>query len=1226
MAGRKPPPRTLDPDEDRKIQRFLERAAPVVLENPVIDTQRWGQLVALAEELELSDDQLRRTVMELLDRGVIKKVDIASPKPPPLPDHIASASEETISKERGEADFSLAPPPPPPGKQKSRLRQTEEGGAESIQQFQRTATAIIARHRGTGPKAQILLAAAAEELGLTEDQARLALDTLQQPEVQPPGNEDPEPPVIRQEPPVLRDAPWDMPWEPPSPGTTADDELARRRWRVEGEPEPEPPPPPKEPAEIFRDYAQQSLAQIGGTEISSKLEQRLMTHGIRVLGLSRVYVRHILAELAEEGQLALGSATGRSWDAKQPEIGPELCGFLDSAAPILAQHRGINAKSRVMINALAREHGLSDAQMERALALLQHRPAAGEEGIQKEREEAFRDFVRTALKQLPHAILTANVESKLSDRGRLLHGVLEDRIGPVIREAADMMKVSVVSQEQAEQHLKQLITELMGEAIRLQAETRDRIHAEGKQWGLSEEQIELAIRDRSQSNYRRQRSERRFTNAALVGASLALLTLIGFISWTMVDDQLVSAPRPPRPAEFESLVPPPSDPDKDDSWWPAELSFAIAMARQEFPQLRSPLMEIAALGSERRAAAYEQLVAHLLEEAIDDSQRSRLMDVLAWCYALEPDEATAGRISAALLRIVPAPEATLSEDVDTYSKVFWAMRTAISGLVVAPRGGARAESMARALGLAVGETVDFEQSPRSLERQCLGALAERLYRLLISAAAVQPEAVTAIHRAIAEEAKRYLDAVIVANLNADFLVALLSGAADVWRKYEDLIVQTISSSDPLAVVKLVDLYERTSNRELQEFMSGPLLRRAGALAESHTVAEIAGEVRRALGVSDDDPAVGRWLQFSRGARHVLARTRAATTPDDLLLQDVIELAHWATLGCALSQDELGHTTFDDLQRKGPPTLTDALALPREEPSYERGRASVTMIEQSLDLLKNRRSSPVARVTRLEYLARAAPRYPDVLPRHAQILAYYLFMPKSDIEHNKVLEHVNSIAQWKHVRLALADGVEAATLRPDQLQSLLAEILGRDVTGDAGEVNRKAARSRLLDSVLTELNAAATRSSSQTRSYDGLQSRLRELYGIQSRLLVAAADGSAGSPPSNVLRALIQGYVAKRIATAREPAVRQELERLPHELAAVEYVAANELQLMILLERQWIRVLAHAVSERFPERQSEVDRIWDALVVADRAADHIAVQLRDGQAAMVQLWLLWNEPK
>ena len=99
MTRRKPPPRTLNLDEERKIQAFLERAAPVVLESRVLNTHRWGQLVALAEELELSDEQLRRTVTELRERGVIRKVDIASAKPPPLPSCASSSSEDTDSED-----------------------------------------------------------------------------------------------------------------------------------------------------------------------------------------------------------------------------------------------------------------------------------------------------------------------------------------------------------------------------------------------------------------------------------------------------------------------------------------------------------------------------------------------------------------------------------------------------------------------------------------------------------------------------------------------------------------------------------------------------------------------------------------------------------------------------------------------------------------------------------------------------------------------------------------------------------------------------------------------------------------------------------------------------------------------------------------------------------------------------------------------------------------------
>jgi hypothetical protein len=107
--------------------------------------------------------------------------------------------------------------------------------------------------------------------------------------------------------------------------------------------------------------------------------------------------------------------------------------------------------------------------------------------------------------------------------------------------------------------------------------------------------------------------------------------------------------------------------------------------------------------------------------------------------------------------------------------------------------------------------------------------------------------------------------------------------------------------------------------------------------------------------------------------------------------------------------------------------------------------------------------------------------------------------------------------------------------------------------------------------------------------------------------------------------MIGGYAAELNAAAKTPAVRKELERVPHELTAADYVAANDLELTVLLERMWIRVLAHAVAGRHPDRQKDIDHILEELASADRDATHIAQQLRDGQAALVRLWLLWNKP-
>ena len=57
----------------------------------------------------------------------------------------------------------------------------------------------------------------------------------------------------------------------------------------------------------------------------------------------------------------------------------------------------------------------------------------------------------------------------------------------------------------------QLVADLMEESVRLTSDTRERVHAEGRHWGLTEEQVDAAIQERSLANLRRLRSERNFT-------------------------------------------------------------------------------------------------------------------------------------------------------------------------------------------------------------------------------------------------------------------------------------------------------------------------------------------------------------------------------------------------------------------------------------------------------------------------------------------------------------------------------------------------------------------------------------------------------------------------------------------------------------------------------------------------------------------------------------------
>ena len=370
------------------------------------------------------------------------------------------------------------------------------------------------------------LAGAAQELGLTRQQADEALRQLVP--------ERPSAPAVTPASEPAR-VPADESAAAPSAPTVTPVSDRRSRWRIEEKAAPTPPPPVKEPAETFREVVRLALERNRQRPLSAEHEQQLVHHGVTVLGLAPVYARQLVRGVAGESSLEPAGEQEKSGSVSTGEkADPRLRSFIEEAAPILAQHRGINAKSRVLLNAVARSRGLTDEEMEQALALLQTRQGPSEEDLENERLEAFRQYVRSYLARSAQAIITPNVEHTLTEQGRMLYGVREERVRATIRESARERNMAVISRERAEQHIRQLISDLMGDALRLSRVMRDRVEAEGRQWGLSESAVDDIIREFSQARLQQHKWDRKVTNAALGAASVAVMLVIGFLSWAIL--------------------------------------------------------------------------------------------------------------------------------------------------------------------------------------------------------------------------------------------------------------------------------------------------------------------------------------------------------------------------------------------------------------------------------------------------------------------------------------------------------------------------------------------------------------------------------------------------------------------------------------------------------------------------------------------------------------------
>jgi len=1293
MAARKPPPRTIAADQQRKLHAFRERASAFVLDSPVMDAELWAQLTTLADELGLAHEQLRLLVEEWKRLGVIERFEISLPSPPPLPKHrdgqsaSAKTGHEPAAAAAPAGSRSAPPLPPPvpknPPRRPARTSQSDAGaptvggggsqpedarapgkspaGESPRDRFLKTAAGIIAEHRGMGPLAQARLLQSARELGLDDDEAAEAIKALHAGETRTdaPSRAECDGDVAAVLPPSIgiRNSPGRRPVGPPPPNAASADSAdqadpgappgpqgerssgksvptvaEKRRWKVADEPPP-PAPAKKYADEEFRELVAKSLDKLAQDNSSRDLVDGLVNQGYKVLKISKPYARDIVCEVAAAKGLPVETEAADAVVVAEAPADPRMKAFLERAGSILAQHRGLNAKSRVLLGAVAREVGLDDGELESAIRLLESdRPDPdAPDSVQQRRLDPFKKPLRERLSNLPHGILTPAIQETLLEQAEHRFGLTTETTRAAIREAVAELKVQVISESEAVRHIEGLVAEAMGDNLRLPSDVMARIVAEGDRWGLSTARVEDIVCKQSTDNYRRKRSEQKLSNAALMGAGLAILVVVGFLGWTMISGSFSS---PTTPKDETNVVKvdstgntaaAPQEEPFDTSWWNASMSIAARNARLELYLPTRTINDIAALDADRRIAAYEMILEKALDPKSEVLERRIVEELLAHAYAREPSDEAAAAIADGLLEPVPGPGARLSKEASDYPRMFEALRIALAALDASAKAESRSDLMARQIGTAIGVRVDTEQASKAREQQCLGALAERLFRLLIASASVQPTLVAELHRVISDEARRYLDEASLDSLNADFLLALLATAEEQWREFRTLIADTIRAQDPLTVDKLVDLYENAASDELREYMGGLLLARAGRGTVDRSQSELADEVRSALGVSSAPTPEGRQRRFKQLALRELDALEATKDSPGALLQEVVRLSYVTTLGTALASGDAGHTVFDELEKEGPPVLAVDEAGSGRHASRPRDAdwSSLDAIDRSLEMLA--RQGPAGRAERVESMARAVDRVPDIRPDQARMLAAYLLNASDEAEHRIAMRHIPKLARWKQLRLAIADNIGRSTLQPEQMKTLLSQLVGEDVAVELmalGEQGALAARAALLRDVVSDLAEAESGTDRiDSGSFDQARDTLLAHYLKQAELLgIPATDFGDDPAPAGVLRRLLEHEASTLSGRSLSDDAQRLVRDLPHHLIAIDYVTNNDLHATVLLQRLFIELAAAATRLKSAGSAAEIDRLLSQLQQADRSEDNVFVQLREGQAALVRLQL------
>jgi hypothetical protein len=939
----------------------------------------------------------------------------------------------------------------------------------------------------------------------------------------------------------------------------------------------------------------------------------------------------------------------RRGDDGQPSD-PKIDEFLRRAATAIAEGRGINPQSLARIDAIAEEIGLSPEKKQRALRALQPK-AAGDEKEQRRRKRAYENFVGEQLIERASKLLPGSVKQRLIGAGIQEFDLPRSAAEAAVEEIASALSIAFASQQDLTRYVESQVQEAVGSASRLSTADRKQLKKLAAECGLEADQVDALIRRHERRNAR--------TKGMMVLVGLVALALVAGVVAVLASRNREG----PAVSDDGGAKAPPAT-TLSQEWWDATITVALLQIREQDPSLAPLLRQLSSDDPSYRGDGYEQLVRPNLwptdgsqssgdkrsdakatpaaggakdgqpAPAAETARRRLFGELVAGCHALDPADEAAGRLRRELLASIALPataEASKASgssiDADRVARATHAFRSlswAIEALARSDLGPERRSELTTELGGLLGTTIDGAKDRPALTALCFGALAEQAQRRIASLAASQVEAAWQLRGAVRQEIATVLLAEALEALDVAFLEAALLGRGPYPQSALDLASAVIAKGTPAGVLRMVDVLERAVDPTVKQFLLAALGKRVGDSELSPE--ELAAAVRKDLsGKARAAPATpaDRQNAFSQAAIRLLAGAPATADKEHELLQELLELAHANALGCALAQGPQGHAAFDGLMADGAVRLT-----PIEKPGSKKPRPGGMLgameqnqaaAERLIANWQNARHS----LTSLPALAQhAANGVSDISLRPAYKLSEYLLTMRPKAEHEVILQHIKALAGWPHVRMGLADQLDAATAPPEQLAQRLSAVLEQQMQPEKDAAWRQKARVALLKGVADELPRSAV--ASRTPRLDVVAESLRQLWQEQAKLWgLDSSQYDAAPTPGQTLRIVVE-HVAQRLSGKElRPADRAWVGGLTHELAAIDYLRRNDLQLTALLQRTYLKLLATDLASRRPQTALDADKVISDLRGLDSKTTAVLVQLRDGEAALLKLWSNWH---
>lgn len=894
-----------------------------------------------------------------------------------------------------------------------------------------------------------------------------------------------------------------------------------------------------------------------------------------------------------------------------------LAAFRQQGAAIMARERGFTPACRAKLVGIARSLGIDESQTDLAIASL---TAAEPNAPPNPLAERFRRRLRKDLAGKSQTIIGPTIEAQILAAAARKYGLDDTVAGQVLGEVASELGVTRITASDALQNLSLQIDQAAGDAAWLAREAWDRLRTAGHKWGLELEVVDQLIEQRLAANRDDYLRNSFWTRATLYGAGGAVLAagvLLAFL-WLARSMREEAAVRPGEattasaPLHATAIMP---------TWWDVELSVDMAHAKVQLGGLAGVCDLLASANADERATGYERLLEQVRAAPARNEVLTAAASLIAGCHALEPSESALARLRTSLITLLPSSDRPIAEDTAQFNLIFWACDTVASALARRGCSAERAATLADAVGMALGGTLD-PAAPRAQRDQSLRQLTVlATYRQFAAVASKQPGPVAKLYAALRQRAAAVLADDELQRAETTLLVAVLPAVGSDWQAFERPLVRCISSPDPLLALRLIDALRHATDPALVEHLTELLVVRSGARPTSPAKKDVIRAVRQALANSGgaELTTADRWLSLAEEAAETLA-TKPAGSERELLGQ-IVALTHLTTLAMALAQGEAGQATFDagianppqlEPQPATSETISGLTSLGAARPLLRFTKSQARDFNQYLETFD--RHGPAAQAQResaLRGVAMLAEKASDISPQQATALATYVLAEKSPPEQASVFSSLAALKDWKQLRLAIADALLTVKLPLDQQREVAARLLARDL-----DETHTTARLRhlLLASAVEDLTYSNASSASGGELLDLAAEAIAASYRQRAALVGSAA--AAAQTPAEALEVVVGSLTAKSAGRSGDT----QADLLPVEQKALRYLATDDLHYTVALQRLLIEASAERVAAQCPQHAAAIRQLAAQTLGAAPAAPTALVQLRDQEAALLKLWM------